>query len=205
MKSSSDICTWKDPSECKECPINGKLICHFQKKYLFSFIGFFFVFAITAFIGVIVSGYGWYLLGWIGFWLFFFEVWEIRILCTHCPYYAEEGRSLHCIANYSSLKLWKYRPGPMSMSEKVQLLMGFAILIGYPLIFMIISSQFIFLLVSIVEIFMFFMFLMIRRCGKCINFSCPLNRVRKEVIDCFLKRNSIMRKAWEEKGYKIDS
>ncbi|MCK4480005.1 MAG: hypothetical protein KAV01_05725, partial [Candidatus Lokiarchaeota archaeon] len=120
MMNHDDICVWKDTAECGTCPINGKLICHFQRKYLFSFIGFFFVFAITAFVGVIMAGYGWFLLGWVGFWLFFFEFWEIRILCSHCPYYAEEGRKLHCIANYGSLKLWKYHPEPMNLSEKIQ-------------------------------------------------------------------------------------
>jgi hypothetical protein len=170
-----------------------------------SFIFFFFIFAITSFIGVILSGYGWYLLGWIGFWLFFFEVWEIRILCSHCPYYAEEGRTLHCIANYSSLKLWKYRPGPMSVSEKIQLLIGFIILVGYPLIFLILSGQFILLIISVIEIFGFFSFLLLKRCGRCVNFSCPFNRVKKECVDTFLKKNPIMRKAWENKGYKVNS
>ncbi|MFW9873309.1 MAG: hypothetical protein ACFFG0_09420 [Candidatus Thorarchaeota archaeon] len=81
------------------------MISHFHRKYLFSFLGLFLVFVITTFIGVITAGFGWFLLGWIGFWTFFFEFWEIRILCSHCPYYAEEGNTLHCIANYSNLKL----------------------------------------------------------------------------------------------------
>lgn len=203
MKNSYDLCTWRDTAVCKDCPINGELICHFHSKHLISFLGFFFIFAVTASIGVILAGYGWYLLGWIGFWLFFFEVWEIRILCSHCPYYTEEGRILHCIANYSSLKLWKYRPEPMNLSEKIQLFIGFAILVGYPLIFMILDSQFIFLVVSIIEIFIFFSFLMVKRCGNCLNFSCPFNHVKKEVIDSFLKKNPVMREAWEDKGYKI--
>ncbi|MFX1387810.1 MAG: hypothetical protein ACFE9M_11390 [Promethearchaeota archaeon] len=205
MKNLYDICTWKDTSECKNCPINEELICHFHSKYLISFLGFFFIFAVTAFIGIIFAGYGWYLFGWIGFWLLFFEVWEIRILCSHCPYYAEEGRTLHCIANYSSLKLWKYRPEPMNLSEKIQLFIGFAILVGYPLIFLILGAKFIFLVICIIEIFIFFIFLVIKRCGNCVNFSCPFNHVKKEFIDIFLKKNPVMRKAWEDKGYKIDS
>jgi len=203
MKNSQKICIWKDSSECKDCPINGEIICHFHYKYLISFLGFFFVFVVTAFIGVILAGYGWYLLGWIGFWLFFFEVWEIRILCSHCPYYVEEGRTLHCIANYSSLKFWRYRPEPMNLSEKIQLLIGFIILVGYPLIFLMLGGQFILLLISVIEIFIFFSFLILKRCRRCVNFSCPFNRVKKEVVDCFLKKNLIMRKAWEDSGYVI--
>jgi len=203
MKNTNNICIWKDNEECNKCSIKGKLICHFHRKYLFSFIGLFVVFAITAFIGVIISGYGWFLLGWVSFWLFFFEIWEIRILCSHCPYYAEEGRVLHCIANYSSLKIWKYHPEPMNTSEKIQLIIGFIMLVGYPLIFLILDSQFIFLIISIMEIFIFFSFLLIKRCNKCVNFSCPLNRVKKEFIDTFLEKNPVMRKVWEESGYKV--
>ncbi len=198
-----NICTWKDTSECNNCPINGELICHFHRKYLYSFIGLFFIFAITSFVGVILAGYGWFLLGWIGFWLFFFEFWEISILCSHCPYYAEEGRTLHCIANYSSLKIWKYHPEPMNLSEKIQLMIGFIILVGYPVVLLILGNQFILLIVVIIEIIVFFCFLIIKRCGSCLNFSCPLNHVKKEVIDSFLKKNPVMRETWEDKGYKI--
>ncbi len=205
MENLYNICICKDRLECKNCPINGKLICHFHRKYLYSFIGLFFIFALTAFVGVILAGYGWFLLGWVGFWLFFFEVWEIRILCSHCPYYGENSRTLRCIANYSSLKLWKYHPEPMNTSEKIQLLIGFVILIGYPLIFLIIGCQFIFLIISIIEILIFFSFLLVKRCGNCVNFSCPFNHVKKEYVDTFLKKNPVMRKAWEDKGYKIDS
>jgi len=88
MKNLHKICILKDTEECNDCSIKGKLICHFHRKYLFSFIGFFIVFVITAFIGVIMAGFGWFLLGWVSFWFFFFEFWEIRILCSHCPYYA---------------------------------------------------------------------------------------------------------------------
>jgi hypothetical protein len=203
MKNPHNICTWNKEEECSDCSIKGKLICHFRSKYLLTFFGFFLAFAVTSFIGVIITGFGWFLLGWIGFWLFFFEVWEIRILCSHCPYYAEEGNTLHCIANYGSLKLWKYHPEPMNLFEKVQLIIGFAILVGYPLIFLILGGQTIFLIISIIEIMIFFGFLLIKRCGDCPNFSCPFNRVKKEVVDAFLNRNPIMKKAWEDSGYKV--
>jgi hypothetical protein len=41
-------------------------------------------------------------------------------------------------------------------------------------------------------------------CTDCINFSCPLNRVSKSVRNEFIKRNIIIKRAWEEAGYKID-
>lgn len=203
MKNPHDICIWKDTAECEDCSAKCKLICHFQRKYLLSFLGFFIVFVVTMFFGVILSGYGWFLLGWVGFWLFFFEFWEIRILCSHCPFYAEEGKTIHCIANYGSMKLWKYHPEPIKLSEKVQLIIGFIILMGYPLVFLILGEQIILLIIGLLEIIAFFTFLDIKRCRVCVNFSCPLNHVKKEVVDEFLKKNPVMRKAWEEAGYEI--
>ncbi|MFX1425384.1 MAG: hypothetical protein ACFFBE_02950 [Promethearchaeota archaeon] len=204
MRSLHDICLWKDTEKCDNCSIKGKLICHFHRKYLLSFVGFFLVFVVTTFIGMIISNYGWFIFGWIGFWLFFFEFWEIRILCSHCPFYTEEGKTIHCIANYGSLKLWKYHPEPINLSEKIQLMIGFVILMGYPLIFLILGEQFIFLIIATIEIIVFFTFLVLKRCKKCLNFSCPFNRVKKEVIDNFLNKNPVIKKAWEEAGYSME-
>jgi hypothetical protein len=160
-------------------------------------------FCLPAVVGVIQAGYGWYLLGWAVFCLFFFEVWEIRILCCHCPYYAETGHTLHCIANYGSLKLWKYRPGPMSRSEKVQLWIGFAILGGYPFPFLLLGGQYLWAVVALWGLLMFFWTLRLYTCTQCVNFSCPLNRVPKEVVDAYLVRNPVMRQAWEEAGWRM--
>ncbi|GAJ03014.1 unnamed protein product, partial [marine sediment metagenome] len=41
-------------------------------------------------------------------------------------------------------------------------------------------------------------------CSKCPNFSCPLNTVPKNVVDDYLRHNTVMQKAWEEQGYIID-
>lgn len=82
---------------------------------------------------VIRDGYGWHLLGWLAFALFFLEVWGIHILRSPChPYYVEKSLMLYWIANYSSLKLWRYHPEPMSSGEKIQPWLGFAILVAYP-------------------------------------------------------------------------
>ncbi|NQT73737.1 MAG: hypothetical protein HQ553_13375 [Chloroflexi bacterium] len=41
-------------------------------------------------------------------------------------------------------------------------------------------------------------------CPNCVNFSCPLNTVPKSVIDEYLKKNDVMRKAWEDSGWQIE-
>lgn len=200
-----DICTWRPKSECNDCTIKGYLKCHFKIRYLLNFIGLFLLFAIPALAGVILAGYGWYLLGWIAFGIVFFEFWEIRILCSHCPYYAEKGRSLHCFGNYMSLKVWRFHPEPMNRSEKIQLFLGFIIFFGYPYIFMLLGRQYFFIILYSISLIVFFGLLVGRRCSRCVNFSCPLNRVPKKVVDAFLKRNPVMKEAWEKKGYVIIS
>jgi hypothetical protein len=157
---------------------------------------------IPAFIGMIQGGYGWYLLGWGGFWVFFFVFWEIRILCSHCPYYAEEGLILHCIANYGTLKVWKYHPEPMSKSEKVQLIIGFAIFVGYPFPFLLLGGQFIMAFLAAWGALIFFWTLKKDVCSVCVNFSCPLNSVPGEIVYEYLKRNPVMGKSWEESGWQ---
>ena len=203
-----DICTWGPEAACEGCPLAPHLTCRFQRRHLLHFLGMFGVFAIPAVIGVIRSGYGWALLGWVAFCLVFFELWEIRILCSHCPYYAERGRTLHCIANYGSLKLWRYRPEPMGRSEKVQLWIGFAILGGYPFPFMVLGAvtsgglgAVLWAVVALWGLVMFFWTLRLYTCSRCVNFSCPLNTVPEEIVEAYLARNPVMREAWEESGW----
>jgi len=40
-------------------------------------------------------------------------------------------------------------------------------------------------------------------CSKCVNFSCPLNRVPKPMVDEYLAKNAVMKEAWERSGYKL--
>ena len=148
--------------------------------------------------GLIVSGYGWYILGWIGFAMFFFNVWEIKILCTHCPYYAENEKTLKCNANYGSLKLWKYNPKPMNLFEKVQLIIGFIILIFFPIVFMLVGQQLLFAGISTFGGIIFFLFLSSTDCKHCVNFSCPLNRVPENLVREYMDKNPLMAKAWDK-------
>jgi hypothetical protein len=76
---------------------------------------------------------GWLLIPWLTMIIGYFGFIEIRVMCSHCPHYAESDSSLKCWANYGSPKIWKYRPEPMSFIEKAIFLGGFAIIWGYPL------------------------------------------------------------------------
>ncbi|MFX1315606.1 MAG: hypothetical protein ACFE9T_07055 [Promethearchaeota archaeon] len=207
---SHGICIWKDTSECINCYINDKLHCHVHIKYSIYFGMGFLAVLFPALIGIFFSGFELSLLfliliGWIIYALFFFCIWESRVLCSHCPYYANDTqKTLHCDINRGAYKISRFRPEPLKKSEKIQFLIGSGILIGYPIPFLIIGNQFLMLILTLIGIGIWIIIIQLKVCPFCINFSCPLNRVPKDLIDKFLKLNPKMRKAWEASGYKIE-
>ena len=126
------------------------------------------------------------------------------VLCSHCPFYALNEGGLVCIANFGCPKFFRYQPGPISKSKKIQLVIGFIIMSGYPFIFMILGHQYLIFFISLFGLLFFFWGLFNFKCTKCINFSCIFNRVPKNIVDSYLKKNPIMAKAWEDAGWQID-
>jgi len=121
---------------------------------------------------------------------------EIRVMCSHCPHYAEAGSSLQCWANYGSPKLWKYRPGPMSRVERALFLGGLGAVWGYPLIFLLAGTQWFLLAVYALTSAGFFATLKTYLCSQCMNFACPLNSVQDETRQAFFERNPRIAEAW---------
>lgn len=153
---------------------------------------------VTAIAGVIVAGYGWFLLGWLTYALIFFFGWEARVLCSHCPYWAEPSRVLHCHANYGVIKFWKYRPDPMSYPEKIQFAVGALALIVYPIVFLFLGREFLLASIAIISSVSWAYLLRRNVCTRCINFSCPMNAVPLALVDAYLLRNPVIRQAWEQ-------
>lgn len=203
-KNPSMPCTWQPISECQGCSIKGSLMCRFNSKDLVRFLMNCLPFGIVAIAGAIRAGYGRYLFLWLAYSLFFFFVWEARILCSHCPMWAEESRVLHCHANHGVIKIWKYRPGPMSRSEQVQFIVGALLLIGFPFIFLLLGKEYLLTLIGLATAINAAFFLRETACRECINFSCPMNVVPKRIVDAYLERNPVMRAAWEASGYRLD-
>jgi hypothetical protein len=73
----------------------------------------------------IASGTWWPIPAYIIYFMSMFGVFEIRFLCSHCPYYADDQKTLRCLGNNGSPKLWRYHPEPMNAMEKFS--MKFAI------------------------------------------------------------------------------
>lgn len=180
---------------CGGCPVATALHCHFTAGDLVYFL----LIALPSFLiggAGIYRRSGWMLALWIVVIIGFFGFLEIRVLCSHCPHYAEEGRSLKCWANYGSPKLWRYRPGPMNLMEKTVFFSGLIIVWGYPLLFLISGLQWFLLTVYLVVTAGFFMTFGRCFCSRCINFACPLNTVDDATRRKFFKRNPGNAKAW---------
>ena len=195
-------CSVQPTKVCDGCNIHGKLMCRFEIQDSVHFFMSILPFFVTTIAGVISSGYGWYLLGWLAYAIFFFFVWEGRVLCSHCPYWAGEGRILRCHANYGVIKIWKYQPGPMSRSEQLQLIVRALLFFIYPLIFLFLGRQYLLGMIALVSAFS--CIYMVRRnvCSRCINSSCPVNCAPEPLLVAYLSRNPEMKKAWEACGYR---
>jgi hypothetical protein len=178
-------------------------MCRFDWRDLLGFFVNALPFVVTAIAGTIRAGYGWYLFLWLAYSLVFFFVWEARVLCCHCPFWAEEGPILHCPANYGVVKLWKARPGPMSRAEQAQFSIGAMLWLGIPIVFLLLGSEFLLAGIALAAAVSAAYGLHETACRRCINFSCPMNAVPKAVVDAYLQRNPQMRSAWEASGYRL--
>jgi hypothetical protein len=189
-------CTAKN---CEGCPVSKDVHCHFQARYLTAFL-------LSVAPSFVIGGAGilfinaWWLVPWLVIIFGYFGFVEIRVMCSHCPHYAEPGKSLQCWANYGSPRLWKYRPGPMSGMEKIVFLTGFVFIWGYPLLFLLIGSQWFFLTIYLLTTISFFATLRHSNCSQCMNFACPLNLVDGKVRAEFFKRNPVIAQAWDKAG-----
>jgi len=135
-------CTWQPEADCPDCEALGRLACRFDRRDLINFLMIVLPFGVISISGMIRAGSSLFLLPWLGYALFFFVVWEARVLCRHCPYWAQNGSVLRCPANYGVIKIWRHDPGPMSVAERFQFVLGALLLIAYPLPFLVVGGQF---------------------------------------------------------------
>jgi hypothetical protein len=173
--------------------------CHFQARDLTAFL-------LSAAPSFIIGGAGivhvnaWWLVPWLVIVFGYFGFVEIRVMCSHCPHYAEPGKSLQCWANYGSPRLWKYRPGPMSVAEKIVFETGLVLVFGYPLVFLLLGAQWLLFAIYLLTVISFSATLRHSYCSQCMNFACPLNLVDEKVRAEFFRRNPVIAQAWQAKG-----
>ncbi len=180
---------------CEGCPVAGKVHCHFQPRDLVHFL----LISVPGFIigGVTIFAVGTLpLILYLAICIGFFGILEIRVMCSHCPHYAESGSTLTCWANHGSPKLWKYRPGPMSTMEKFWFFAGFALVWGYPLPFFLLGEAWFLLFLYVLTNLGFFITLKQFLCSKCMNFACPLNSVDQVTRAIFFRQNPSVAQHW---------
>jgi hypothetical protein len=192
-KTPLSTCT---AGSCEECKISGKLACHFNMRQLAFFLSTSLPIFLLA--GILIYRFNpFVLIPWALFTVSYFGFIEIRVMCSHCPHYAEPGlASLKCWANYGSPKLWKYRPGPMTVMEKVIFFGGFIIILSVPICFAILTKNFVLLFLLLAATCSWKVFLGLFYCKKCINFACPMNTVDTSTRNEFFLKNPVVKNAW---------
>ncbi len=119
--ASEKNCTVKDQKNCTNCDLKESLDCRWNKNILNCFIAI----ASPIFIGVflllgvifLISGEWWPFIAYVLF-IFLIFGYEIKFLCSHCPFYNNEGKFLKCLAKNGAPKIFKYNPAPMNRFEK---------------------------------------------------------------------------------------
>ncbi|MHA1198550.1 MAG: hypothetical protein ACTSQF_04265 [Candidatus Heimdallarchaeaceae archaeon] len=221
-------CIADENSNCAECEIEGKLICFVNKKFANRFTIGNIVYRILAIAIFIFSGllidHWWMLISYSIVLVLTFTIIEPRLLCSHCPFYEKEGKCLKCWALRGMPKLWKYRPEPISQSEKILMLIFGSFIDLFPLVgatwgitvfglnYTNPDSVFLFAGIAIIISTLLFMVvagyfskvLLGNACKRCANFSCSMNKVPKELIDKFLGKNPKMKESWIACGWQID-
>ena len=188
-------CTSKN---CQDCSASRLVHCHFRGRELFHFLLNALPPCVLGGTGIVHLGWIW-LLPWSAIALGYFGLLEIRVMCSHCPHYAEPGNSLKCWANYGSPKLWKYRPGPMSRMETIWFYAGLIAVLGYPLLFLLLGRQWFLLLMFVLTTTAAGTTLKMFLCTQCMNFACPLNETSMEAQQAFFAQNPSVAISWSEK------
>jgi hypothetical protein len=175
-------------SDCNDCAVADSVHCHFRPMELTHF----FLISLPAFIiggaGVLAGGFI-ALAIWIIMIVGYFGFIEIRVMCSHCPHYAEETSILGCWANHGAPKIWKYRPGPMSMVENIVFIGGLILVFGYPVLFLVMGALWFLLSLYVLTSAAFFLTLKMFLCSQCMNFACPFNGVPDSTRLLFFERN----------------
>ncbi len=190
----------ESPGGCRTCPADGLLMCRYEPRDLLSFLVIVLPFGFTCIAGTLSLGVGRYLWLWLAYSLLFFFGWEARVLCSHCPHWGMAGRILRCHANYGVLKLWRYRPGPMGRSERIQFVCAALLWLAIPLAVLAAAGGYLLATIAAVAALSGVFGLQRMSCVRCLHFSCPLNAAPADLRRAYLERNPTVASAWRAAG-----
>ena len=216
------ICIADPNANCVNCALNEKLLCNFSMSFAHKFgwmnLSYRIMATAVAVFTAMLTSQWWLVYTYVAAVLLTFLLIEPRLLCSHCPFYAREGKTLDCWALRGMPKFWRYRPEPISPLERGLMLAvgGFIDLfsflvaifgIGFALWHSIAHSPalvvLILLAISIngLTILGYYSNKMLQgdACKRCPNFSCAMNKTPDDVKSAFLEKNPTMAKAWQQK------
>ena len=191
--ATATACLRKD---CTECPVEGHLLCVHTPLDLARFYGIFAIWLVPFLAGMIIGRHWAGLSVWGGLAVIFFEYAEARVLCRHCPHYAEPGFFLRCHANWGLPKIPALDPSPLSRREKGMWLVWVAVLFLYFIPFFWAGGEWGFLGTSLAATVFVAWYLQRHQCRRCYNLSCPVNRVPEAVRKEFFKNYPAFARAW---------
>jgi len=128
-----------------------------------------------------------YSIAWFTVYLVFLLIGNLYLfgfcLCARCPYY---GTS--CMMSFGKpiAKIYKFRPGPMSPIDKICALLMPIGMFGIPLYWLI--KEPVVLAIFLVIGMLWGSCVMFMECKRCKHFSCPNNKVKKEVKKTVLQQ-----------------
>jgi hypothetical protein len=224
-KAHYESCTWDEESHCADCELKETLGCRLDKKefrfFMINQIPSLFLALFGLVLVGLAAGAWWPLIVTVAICVILWGLGlETRVLCSHCPYWTEASRTLHCWALTGSYKFWRYRPEPIGKGEKGILMSVFSFLLVFPICveaygiwFMSVSYQQFglyallgMIAVTVATILAVMQFSAVLRhdfCSRCVNLSCAMNTVPKAIADKYLEKNPVMKEAWDKSDYRL--
>jgi len=97
----------------------------------------------------------------------------LRFFCTHCPHYCRDEKVLNCIFFWGMPKFFIPRPGPLSIKEKTLSFAAPALILIFPVYWLIRSPGL--LTIYILSLVVFGASIRRNECHRCIYTECPAN------------------------------
>jgi hypothetical protein len=141
------------------------------------------------------------MLVYIAVFIFHFLVIEYRYFCSHCPNYGNSQGTTQCMFLWWIPRFFKPRPGPLSVLDRTMMLFGLAVMLLFPIYWLV------FHLVLFVFYVLFWAILFINmkryECPRCIYFHYPANSVPQEFRDSYNRKKGLSMTA--DTGLLVDN
>lgn len=98
-----------------------------------------------------------------------------RFFCTHCPHYANEGKTTKCIFLWGVPAYFTARPGPPGIFDKAMVFSAMAVAVLFPVYWLL--AEPLLLVIYALSWAVLMTFLYRYECVRCAHRDCPMNRV----------------------------